>query len=221
MSLTEIAVNILTYKWRHRLRQTNHSYLIMTFCSSVWFMYCIWDTKMNNTDPPQLGGTKGGGMFEVWGWEKWGRQAAVTEQHTVTGVSQVESVLWEQHKQHSTGPCRGDRQVHWEWKGEIWDDVGSISRGPGKTEHEVFLQEDMCRHTQLETEEQWSRWYCLQAKLQWIKSWGKIIINETKCFTWDVDYIECLYQKTLGKEMATHSSIIAWRTPWTEEPGGL
>ena len=25
----------------------------------------------------------------------------------------------------------------------------------------------------------------------------------------------------LGKEMATHSSILAWRVPWTEEPGGL
>ena len=25
----------------------------------------------------------------------------------------------------------------------------------------------------------------------------------------------------LEKEMATHSSIFAWRTPWTEEPGGL
>jgi len=25
----------------------------------------------------------------------------------------------------------------------------------------------------------------------------------------------------LGKEMATHSSILAWKTPWTEEPGGL
>ena len=24
-----------------------------------------------------------------------------------------------------------------------------------------------------------------------------------------------------GKEMATHSTILAWRTPWTEEPGGL
>ena len=24
----------------------------------------------------------------------------------------------------------------------------------------------------------------------------------------------------LEKEMATHSSILAWRTPWTEEPGG-
>ena len=23
------------------------------------------------------------------------------------------------------------------------------------------------------------------------------------------------------KEMATHSSILAWKTPWTEEPGGL
>ena len=25
----------------------------------------------------------------------------------------------------------------------------------------------------------------------------------------------------LKKDMATHSSILAWRTPWTEEPGGL
>ena len=25
----------------------------------------------------------------------------------------------------------------------------------------------------------------------------------------------------LEKRMATHSSILAWRIPWTEEPGGL
>ena len=25
----------------------------------------------------------------------------------------------------------------------------------------------------------------------------------------------------LKKEMAIHSSILAWRIPWTEEPGGL
>ena len=24
----------------------------------------------------------------------------------------------------------------------------------------------------------------------------------------------------LEKEMATHSSVLAWRIPWTEEPGG-
>ena len=27
--------------------------------------------------------------------------------------------------------------------------------------------------------------------------------------------------RSLDKGMATHSSILAWRTPWTEEPGGL
>ena len=25
----------------------------------------------------------------------------------------------------------------------------------------------------------------------------------------------------LEKEMATHSNILAWEIPWTEEPGGL
>ena len=25
----------------------------------------------------------------------------------------------------------------------------------------------------------------------------------------------------LEKEMATHSSILAWEIPWTEKPGGL
>ena len=30
-----------------------------------------------------------------------------------------------------------------------------------------------------------------------------------------------LLKLTLEKEMATHSSIFAWRIPWTEEPGGL
>ena len=28
-------------------------------------------------------------------------------------------------------------------------------------------------------------------------------------------------EDTLEREMATHSSILAWRIPWTEEPGGL
>ena len=26
---------------------------------------------------------------------------------------------------------------------------------------------------------------------------------------------------SLEEEMTTHSSILAWRIPWTEEPGGL
>ena len=29
------------------------------------------------------------------------------------------------------------------------------------------------------------------------------------------------WEDPLEKEMATHSSILAWRIPWIEEPGGL
>ena len=28
-------------------------------------------------------------------------------------------------------------------------------------------------------------------------------------------------EDSLEKEMATHSSILVWEIPWTEEPGGL
>ena len=29
------------------------------------------------------------------------------------------------------------------------------------------------------------------------------------------------WEDPLEEEMATHSSILAWKIPWTEEPGGL
>ena len=36
--------------------------------------------------------------------------------------------------------------------------------------------------------------------------------------TW-IQSLDC--EDSLEKGMATHSSILAWRIPWTEEPGGL
>ena len=36
------------------------------------------------------------------------------------------------------------------------------------------------------------------------------------------DQVRSLGQEdSLEKEMATHSNILAWESPWTEEPGGL
>ena len=36
------------------------------------------------------------------------------------------------------------------------------------------------------------------------------------------NWVQSLSQEySLEKGMATHSSILAWRSPWTEEPGGL
>jgi len=35
-------------------------------------------------------------------------------------------------------------------------------------------------------------------------------------------WVQSLGQEdSLEKEMATHSSTLAWKIPWTEEPGGL
>ena len=33
--------------------------------------------------------------------------------------------------------------------------------------------------------------------------------------------VQSLSWEDLEKEMATHSSILAWKIPWTEEPGRL
>ena len=38
---------------------------------------------------------------------------------------------------------------------------------------------------------------------------------------WETGVQSLGWEDPLEKEMATHSSILAWRIPWTEEPGGL
>ena len=38
---------------------------------------------------------------------------------------------------------------------------------------------------------------------------------------WQTQVQSLSQQDALKKEMATHSSILAWKIPWTEEPGRL
>ena len=38
---------------------------------------------------------------------------------------------------------------------------------------------------------------------------------------WETQVRSLGWEDLLKKEMATHSSILAWAIPWTEEPGGL
>ena len=55
------------------------------------------------------------------------------------------------------------------------------------------------------------------------KTWASLVAQRLKRLppmqeTW----VRSLGQEDpLEKEMATHSSILAWRIPWAEEPGGL
>ena len=50
--------------------------------------------------------------------------------------------------------------------------------------------------------------------IQWVKN--PPTVQETQ--ETQVRSLGC--KDLLEKEMATHSRILAWRTPWTEEPGG-
>ena len=60
-------------------------------------MHYVWDTEMNKTDPPQSGGTKGGGVFDIGGWEKCGGQAAATVHTLLRGIGR-----WSQGSESST-----------------------------------------------------------------------------------------------------------------------
>ena len=49
---------------------------------------------------------------------------------------------------------------------------------------------------------------------------GGSVGRESACNARDPGLIP-VSRRSLEKEMATHSSILAWRIPWIEEPGGL
>ena len=53
--------------------------------------------------------------------------------------------------------------------------------------------------------------------------WASLVGQRLKCLPamWET-WVQSLGQEDpLEKEMATHSSTLAWRIPWMEEPGGL
>ena len=47
---------------------------------------------------------------------------------------------------------------------------------------------------------------------QTLKAFAAMRETQVRSLAWD---------DPLEKEMATHSSVLAWRIPWMEEPGGL
>ena len=52
-------------------------------------------------------------------------------------------------------------------------------------------------------------------------AWGAIVHRVAKSQTRLSNFTLAFHFHPLEKEMATHSSILAWRTPGMGEPGGL
>ena len=52
-----------------------------------------------------------------------------------------------------------------------------------------------------------------------ICGWGSVVRNLPAMLETRVPFLG--REDSLGKKMATHSRILAWKIPWTEEPGRL
>ena len=53
------------------------------------------------------------------------------------------------------------------------------------------------------------------------EAWGAVVHGVAKSRTRLSDFTFTIHFYALEKEMATHSSVLAWRIPGTAEPGGL
>ena len=53
--------------------------------------------------------------------------------------------------------------------------------------------------------------------------WVSLLAQQVKSLpaVWESRVRSLAWEDVLEKERATHSGILAWRIPWTEEPGGL
>ena len=56
-----------------------------------------------------------------------------------------------------------------------------------------------------------------------MRPWASLVTQTVKNLPaiWETQVRSLGQEDPLEKEMATHSSILAWRIPWTVEPGGL
>ena len=61
----------------------------------------------------------------------------------------------------------------------------------------------------------------LQANLN--STWTSLLAQTVKHLptVWETQVQSLGWEDLLEKEMATHSSILAWKIPWMEEPGRL
>ena len=62
----------------------------------------------------------------------------------------------------------------------------------------------------------------IKISIPW-SAWTSLVAQTVKRLPtmWEIRVQSLGWEDPLEKEMATHSSILAWKIPWTEEPGRL
>ena len=67
-------------------------------------------------------------------------------------------------------------------------------------------------------------WFKVKLVHPFIDNMGASLVAQTVKnlpVMWETQIPSLHWEDPLEKEMANHSSILAWRSSWTEEPGGL
>ena len=74
--------------------------------------------------------------------------------------------------------------------------------------------------------DEWIMWLCSNKTLFFLK-WSQIrfdshiIVCQPLCLMLNLTFLMWFIERNLEKEMATHSSTLAWKIPWSEKPGRL
>ena len=72
--------------------------------------------------------------------------------------------------------------------------------------------------------------YCLEnseGKAEFVEeTWAFLVAHQERIHlpiqeNWEMQVQSLSAEGPVEEEMATHSSILVWKIPWTEEPGGL
>ena len=125
-------------------------------------------------------------------------------------VGQVRGRTWEERDKAASRWCSEPTHITWALLAEGW------LRGMVKyKDPKAKMKQDQHKEKYF-LAGPWSGWVILKVLFNESEQWIPTLQNHKVCL-WNSSY----HEDPLGNEMATHSSVLAWRIPGTGEPGGL
>ena len=115
----------------------------------------------------------------------------------------------------------------WFFRPKDWTSVSCIASRfytaePPGSPYMIYIHTDICVYSVYTGEGNGTplQYSCLENPMDG-GTWWAVVHGVAKSRTWLSDFTFTFHFYALKKEMAAHSSVLAWRIPGTGEPGGL